>query len=65
MVACRQKYCANCVKPVFDEDNKFLFGQCKKSRLLILYSDAEAAKNMNVQPLYCYKFELRKKKLHY
>ena len=65
MVVYRQKYCANCIKPVFDKDNKFLFGNCKKSRLLILYSDAEAAKNMHVQPLYCYKYEPRKKKLHY
>ena len=65
MVVCRQKYCANCIKPVFDKDNKFLFGQCKKSRLLILYSDAESAKNMDVQPLYCYKYEPRKRKLHY
>ena len=65
MIACQQKYCANCIKPVFNEDNKFLFGHCKASRLLILYSDSEAAKTMHKQPLYCCAYKPRKKKLHY
>ena len=39
MVACEQKYCVNCVRPVF-KDGKFLFGHCK-ARPLILYTSSE------------------------
>lgn len=61
MVACEQKYCVNCVRPVF-KDGKFLFGRCK-ARPLILYTSSED--DIDVQPLYCYQFKRRKKKINY
>lgn len=66
MIGCTQKYCANCIKPVFDKNNKFLFGHCKAStRGFVLRADAEDSKNNDIQPLYCYYYKPRKRKLHY
>lgn len=65
MIACQQKYCANCIKPVFDEYGKFNFGQCKDSAHLVLFSDADDTKANRVQPLYCYAYKPRKRKINY
>lgn len=65
MVACCQKYCRFCVKPYF-KDGKFVFGQCKKSRNLILFSDAEDTKEYKfAQPLYCKDYEKRVRPIKY
>lgn len=64
MVACKQKYCKFCVRPCFDTDGKFCFGHCKKSHL-ILYSGQEETMKYNEQPLFCYAYEPRKRKINY
>lgn len=67
MLSCMQKFCKHCVKPYFNINGKFLFGQCKKSRNLILYSsNAEETKEYSSrQPLYCAEYEKRKRPIKY
>lgn len=65
MIACQQKYCANCIKPVFRESGEFSFGYCKASRNKILFTNAEETKLYDVQPLYCYEYKPRKRKINY
>jgi len=66
MVACQQKYCKYCVKPKFDNNGKFKFGWCKFSRNVLFSNDyGECHKNNEVQPLYCYKYIPRKRKIKY
>lgn len=64
MFVCQQKYCVNCIKPVFT-NGKFSFGQCKISRHIVLVSDADDTKLYSVQPLYCYQYKPRKRKIKY
>lgn len=51
MIACQQKYCANCIKPVFKGNGEFSFGYCKASCNKILFTNAEETKLYDVQPL--------------
>ena len=65
MIACQQKYCKNCIKPIFSLDGKFVYGACKVSKYLTLRSDKEDTKLYDVQPLYCYDYKPRKRKINY
>ncbi|DAB04775.1 TPA: hypothetical protein CPT89_01205 [Candidatus Gastranaerophilales bacterium HUM_11] len=65
MIACQQKYCKHCIKPRFDSEGKFRFGWCKISKTLVLHSDKEGTMKLDVQPLYCYRYEPRKRKIKY
>lgn len=64
---CEQKYCKNCVKPIFnDKDNKFLRGRCKISRYVVLESNCDEAKELTLsQPLYCKYYIKRKRRINY
>lgn len=63
MIGCKQKYCKNCIKPVFDEHGRFQFGHCKVSKTLVL--DCNDTRDYDAQPLYCYRYEKRKRKIKY
>ena len=63
MIRCEQKYCKNCIKPYFSLDDKFIYGYCKVSKYLILKSDKN--KLLDVQPLYCQKYQERKRGISY
>lgn len=64
MIKCQQKYCKYCIKPhISILRNEFVFGFCKISNKLILGSDMNPA--LDVQPLYCYAYKPRKRKINY
>jgi len=65
MIRCEQKYCKNCVKPVFSLDGGFVYGFCKFSRYLILQSDNYSTRKYDVQPLYCDCYKERTRKIKY
>lgn len=64
MIKCQQKYCKYCIKlNTSILQNKFAFGFCKISNKLILVRDMYPT--LDVQPLYCYAYEPRKRKINY
>lgn len=63
MIRCEQKHCKNCINPCFDLNGNFVWGSCKASKYLILKSDKN--KLLDVQPLYCYEYRPRKRKINY
>ena len=64
---CEQKYCKNCVKPIFnDKDNKFLRGRCKISRHVVMETNYnEETKHLLSMPLLCKYYVKRNRRINY